>query len=32
MNDILETCLYLSSENQNYTTGHTIRVNGGLYI
>lgn len=32
MNDVLETCLYLSSDKQNYTTGHTIRVNGGLYI
>jgi len=32
MEDILETCLYLSSEKQNYTTGSTIRVNGGLYI
>ncbi|MDX9961025.1 MAG: 3-oxoacyl-ACP reductase family protein [Aliarcobacter sp.] len=32
MDDILETCLYLSSDKQNYTTGHTLRVNGGLYI
>ncbi|GAB6144029.1 SDR family NAD(P)-dependent oxidoreductase [Desulfocicer niacini] len=30
--DVLQACLYLASEKQNYTTGHTINVNGGLYM
>jgi len=32
MQDVLEACLFLASSDQNYTTGHTIKVNGGLYL
>lgn len=32
MDDIVEACLYLTSTKQNYTTGHTIKINGGLYL
>jgi len=32
MQDVLEACLFLASSAQNYTTGHTIKINGGLYL
>lgn len=32
MNDVVEACLFLASSKQNYTTGHTIKINGGLYL
>lgn len=30
--DIAEACLFLASENAGYITGHTLSVNGGMFM
>ena len=30
--DIGHACLYLCSEQARYITGHTLNINGGLYM
>ncbi|WP_022664668.1 SDR family NAD(P)-dependent oxidoreductase [Desulfospira joergensenii] len=32
INDVLQACLHLASDEQNYITGHTLNVNGGIYL
>ena len=31
-NDIAAACLFLASEGGGYITGHTLHVNGGMFM
>lgn len=32
IDDIVNACLFLASDTENYITGHTLNINGGIYL